>query len=99
MSASTDKTSPLRSRMNAALAGISALEDMGFVVKALVLNEHGAILYLREHPANDRLLGNVRRIRSDETGRWLECEKIVDRVRVRWSRPWHGPLPNVRRIH
>lgn len=91
--------SPLRRRFKEAEAGMAALEDMGHVVAGMSLTTNGAIILLRDHPANDRLMGEVRRVYRDSEGIWIEMEKRVDQVRVRWIRPWSRYIHAPRRVH
>lgn len=89
--------SPLRRRFKEAEAGMAALDDMGFVIAGLTLTPSGTIILLREHTANDKLLGYVRRVYRDSAGLWVEMEKLVENnVRVRWLRAWDGAQPEPR---
>lgn len=91
--------SPLRRRLKEAEAGMAALEDMGHIIAGMTLTADGAILLLRDHPANERLLGEVRRVYRDSQGFWIEMEKVVDKVRVRWIQPWSRYIHAPRRLH
>src|SRR5690625_7322040 len=86
--------SPLRRRFKEAEAGMAALDDMGFVIAGLTLTPSGTIILLREHAANDKLLGYVRRVYRDSAGVWVETEKLGDdKVRRRRLRARDGTQP------
>lgn len=86
-------------RLKEAEAGIVALQDMGHMVHGLTMSVDGAILLLRYHPSNERLLGEVRRVYRDSTGIWIEMEKIVGGVRVRWNKPYSQYIHAPWRVH
>jgi hypothetical protein len=78
------KPSPLRERLDQALAAIKILESLGIQTTGITLGPERVTITLENDCHHPRLKGLFRGEISDSSGRWCIYESNIDKVVLRW---------------